>query len=342
VNCLDDERVEKVRLTVDAIDCPYDSTRQQPRLFVTKSCRHLSQVLEEFGRQMCVNLGGAASVEKAIAAQSVNTAVTNAGVEISGRFQRVIKDAVGNATYLQSAGPTQLAYQGSELEGHGIAHHAEGFGSPVGRLQAMERCLSTYTIDELKSQGIATGRRVCLEFLSGITVAGVLIAILRRDQKNLVFTLEQCTVTGRDREVLFDPDWGVYDMAVGDSIVSVYGGSADQQRFPMYPAPSAQATVATQVDAKTLACFALYEEVRRQRESAGADNTALAGLLREILVQGADEWLLLFEGVELARQYGLAQADYAALLDRLRGLGDDDEDEQRTCLINYGLQRLDL
>ena len=341
VNCLDDERVEKVRLTVDAIDCPYDITREQPRLFVTRSCRHLSQVLEEFGRQMCVNLGGAASVEKAIAAQTVNTAVTNAGVEISGRFQRVIKDAVGNATYLQSAGPTQLAYGGVELEGHGIAHHADGFGSPVGRLQAMERCLSSYTIDELKGQGIATGRRVRLEFLSGITVAGELIAILRHDQKNLVFSLQQCTVTGRDREVLFDPDWGVYDMAVGDAIVSVYGGSADQQRFPMYPAPSAQATVAQQCDAKTLACFALYAKVRELRESATADGRVLAGLLREILDEGADEWLLLFEAVELALRQGLAREDYAALLQRLRSLRED-SDEQRACLINYGLQRLDL
>ena len=183
---------------------------------------------------MCVNLGGAASVEKAIEAQTVNTAVTNAGVEISGQFTRVLKDAVGNATYLQCTGPTQLAYRGVELDGQGIAQHAEGFGSPVGRLQAMERCLSSYTIDELKKHSIETGKPVTLEFLSGVTVSGTLTAIIRRDQKNLIFSFEQCTVTARDGELLFDPAWGVYDMAVGDSVVSVYGGSADQQAYPVH------------------------------------------------------------------------------------------------------------
>ena len=49
----------------------------------------------------------------------------------------------------------------------------------------------------------------------------------------------------------------------------------------------------------------------------------------------------MFEAVELARRQGLAREDYAALLQRLRSLRED-SDEQRACLINYGLQRLDL
>ena len=341
VDCLDDARVKKVPLTVDAIDCAYDITSQQPQLFVTKSCRHLSQVLEEFGRQMCVNLGGAASVEKAIDAQTVNTAVTNAGVEISGQFTRVLKDAVGNATYLQTTGPTQLAYGGVELDGHGIAQHAAGFGSPVGRLQAMERCLSSYTIDELKAHGIATSKPVKLEFLSGIIVSGILTAVVRRDQKNVILSFKQCTVTGRDGELLFDPDWGNYDMAVGDAVVSVYGGSADQQTYPMYPAPSAQVTTSAGYDDATLALFALYQQLRGMRGNAVDNETAVIDLLQEIMIRAADEWLLLFEAVELAQQCALAPAEYAPLVARLQDLAAGDE-EQRSCLINYGLARLNL
>ena len=341
VDCLDDAGVKKVPLTVDAIDCAYDITSQQPQLFVTKSCRHLSQVLEEFGRQMCVNLGGAASVEKAIDAQTVNTAVTNAGVEISGQFTRVLKDAVGNATYLQTTGPTQLAYGGVELDGHGIAQHAAGFGSPVGRLQAMERCLSSYTIDELKAYGIATSKPVKLEFLSGIIVSGVLTAVIRRDQKNVILSFKQCTVTGRDGELLFDPDWGNYDMAVGDAVVSVYGGSADQQGYPMYPAPSARVTTSAGYDDATQALFALYEQLRALRGNVVDNETTVIDLLQEIMVRAADEWLLLFEAVELAQQCALAPAEYAPLVARLQDLAAGDE-EQRNCLINYGLARLNL
>ncbi|MEH6635681.1 MAG: aromatic amino acid hydroxylase [Halioglobus sp.] len=348
MDCLDDTAVKKRRLTVDAINCPYDITQQQPQLFVTKSCRHLSQVLEEFGRQMCVNLGGAASLEKAIAALTVNTAVTNAGVEISGQFSRVIKDAVGNATYLQTAGPTQLAYQGEELAGHGTAQHAAGFGSPVGRIQAMERCLSSYTVDELQQNGIATEQLVCLEFLSGITVRGLLARIVRAQQKNLLLSFEQCTVTAPDGEVLFDPAWGVYDMTVGDAIVSVYGGSADQRTYPMYQAPSSQVTENVECDAATKVYFALYARVRTLRTaapgSAAGEAALLVDLLRDIAAQAADEWLLLFEGVELAQQYGLAKSDYLTLVERLQRLsassGTTAVNDQQGCLINYGLSRL--
>ena len=46
--CLDDEAVRKIPLTVNAINTPYDITTEQPQLFVTQSCKHLTQVLEDF------------------------------------------------------------------------------------------------------------------------------------------------------------------------------------------------------------------------------------------------------------------------------------------------------
>ena len=52
-NCLDDSAVKKIPLTVNAVLTPYDITREQPQLFVTRSCKHLSQVLEEFAESMC-------------------------------------------------------------------------------------------------------------------------------------------------------------------------------------------------------------------------------------------------------------------------------------------------
>lgn len=158
------------------------------------------------------------SLQQALVTQGVCTVVTNAGLEISGQFTRALEDASGNAIYLQTTGPTRLAYRGQELAGHGVVHHSAGFGSPIGRLRGMAQCLSSCTVAQLEQYGIRPGQVVTLQFESGVTVTGVLDSILRRHNKNLVLTFTQCTVTDPAGDLLFDPGWGVFDMAVGDSI----------------------------------------------------------------------------------------------------------------------------
>lgn len=346
VNCLDDEMVEKLPLTVDAVNTEYDITREQPQLFVTRNCRHLSQVLEEFGRQMCVNKGGADSVWQAIEAETINTAVTNAGVEISGLFSEMLTDAVGNITYLKTSGPTQLAYQGNQLPRHGTEAHAAGFGCPVGKLQTMERCLSSYTVDELKQHDISLDSQVQLDFLSGIRVRGYLIHLLRRDQKNLVFTFEDCTVTGADGEVLFDPSWGVFDMAVGAEVVSVYGGSADKDTFPMYPAGSESTEPADREPGSNQEglqqLFSFYQEVREFREAFSVDDgrQQVEQWIRRLQSCDRGEWLLLFEVLELALVYKVDDELRQVLIDRLVQMEFQGCDNQRR-LIQYGLKRLE-
>lgn len=340
VNCLDDRRVKKIPLTVDAINTSYDITTEQPQLFVTKSCRHLTQVLEEFGRKMCVSVGGAQSIEKAVQAGTVNTAVMNSGIEISGTFSRVIKDAVGNAIYLNTDGPSQLSYRGVELPGQGTQYHASGFGCPVGRLKVFNRCLSDYTIDELKLHEVEIGKRVILEFLSGITVHGNLTAIVRRDHKNLLLSFVQCRVTDLSGKLLFEPSWGIYDMAVGDQVVSVYGGSADKQRFPLHEAPSSQTTSSPQYNATTRKLFLLYRQIRQLREQPG-ELQSLKTLPAEIHDPGCDEWLLQFEALELLLQRGAASAQVQGIIERLQQLAVE-SGEEASRLIRYGLARLEL
>ncbi len=329
VNCLNDTEVRKLPLTVDAIDTDYDITCEQPQLFVTKSCRHLSQVLEEFGKHMGVNRGGLEALEAARDAGTVATAVTNAGVMASGVLSAVQTSSVGEPTYLSMSGPVQLAYRREELPGHGIDYHAEGFGSPIGRLQAMERCLSTYTVDELKRHGIETGQRATLEFLSGITVSGHLDTLFRQEQKNLIFSFSDCTVTSLSGDVLFDPDWGQYDMIVGDSITQVFGGSADPLTYPLYASPSqSQPRIPAEKDA---ALFSAYAAVRRCREQNSGNPNSLAA---DVLQRFPDEWLLLYEALELGPNDG------APLLQRLEQLATLGPAEQST-LIRYALARIE-
>jgi len=261
VRCLDDTVVRKIPLTVDAVTAKYDITRQQPHLFVTKSCKHLSQVLEEFASQMCFRRGGAASLRHAIAAGTVCTAQYDTGVQVSGRIEEVVCDAVGKAVYFRSIGPTQLAWKDRELFGHGTSYHAQCFSSPVGLLKDFSRCLSQYTFDELRAHNINIGEWVTLEFLSGITVSGQLTAILRQEHQNLLLSFEQCTVTDLHGGQLFQPEWGTYDMAVGAAITSVFGGSADRSSFQLHKPPQVNGAMPLAVDDNLMSLYSLVAEL---------------------------------------------------------------------------------
>jgi len=339
VHCLDDERVEKKLLTVDAINIDFDITEEQSQLFVTRNCRHLTQVLEQFGRQMCVSQGGAPSLRQAIEARTANTAVTNSGISVSSVFTEVRTDAVDNVTFIRTSGPTQLAYRGKQLPGQGIDRHPHGFSSPIGRLVDMERCLSCYTMGELEQHEIRVGNRVTLNFLSGTRVSGLLENIVRRDQKNLIFTFRDCMATDPDGARLYEPDWGPFDMLVGDSITSVYGSVADQEAFPQYKQPSAQATRDPAYDRETGELFRSYHRVRVLRETDDTTSEQVMALLEEIDSRARREWLLCFEAIELAHLFGLPEKASSCLVGYLEEMAAAGSADQRQ-LIAYGMERL--
>ncbi|MFT6407169.1 MAG: phenylalanine-4-hydroxylase [Arenicella sp.] len=330
-SCLNDAKVIKKALTINSIKSAYDITVQQPQLFVTQSCRHLSHVLEEYGRHMCCIAGGSSSLLKAYDAGSIVTVTMNSGLQASGKISRVMCDAVGNAIYFNTDGATQLALGNSELIGHGVNYHAQGFGSPVGRLVGLERCLSAYSIDELSRHGIAVNQQTTLRFLSGVTVKGTLTDILRRQQKNILMSFEDCTVTDVDNAVLFDPSWGTFDMAVGDSIVSVSGGSADQAAFPIYAAPSQSANIKNPDSQYQQHMFLLYRDIRAARENSSNPTK----LIQQVLDLEKIDWLVLYETLELIIEQQGDESIRAILIDRLKSeVGD------QAILIEQGLQRL--
>ena len=333
ISCQDDARVRKLPLTLEAIKTGFDITRPQPQLFVAKSCQHLTQLLETFADGMCFRRGGAESLRVAIGAGTVCTAQYSSGLEVSGVFDRLQTDAVGNAIYLGTRGPTQLACRGRVLDGHGSERHTQGFGSPVGRLQGLPRCLSEYAVDELKALGIAVGSRVRLEFLSGITVEGQLQRLLREQGRNLLLTLGDCRVTGLDGACLFDPAWGDYDLAVGERIRSVWGGAADRENFAQPEERVAESTPPAPASEHEQRLYALYARVRALRERGAADAAELASIA-DALQAFPDDWLLRLELAELgdaALRAGL-RADLTAI-----GL----RDAARRRLVDLGLSALD-
>ena len=322
-------------LTIDSVNYAYDITVQQPQLFVTKSCRHLSHILAEYSRQMACNTGGFSALNDALEARSVVTSEFSSGLQVSGKLSNVLCDAVQNVIYINTEGASQLCVDNEQLTGHGIDVHSQGFGSPVGRLIGLERCLSQYSIDELGKHGISIGHSVRLNFLSGITVVGQLNNIVRRHQRNVLFSFSECTATDINGHVLFSPEWGTYDMAIGENILSVSGGSADQVYFPQYHQAESNTLIQTEYTERTQVQFSLYQQLRSHRE-ASLDATKLLNL---ICATEQCDWLLLFEAIELCLLLG---SDYDALRSQLHNqlISLQGHDTDTDSLIQQGLTRL--
>ncbi|WOJ93266.1 aromatic amino acid hydroxylase [Congregibacter variabilis] len=296
-SCRDDEQVRKIPLTVNAVETPYDITSTQPQLFVTRSCKHMSQILEEFAATMAARTGGALGLRKAIDSGVVCTAQYDSGVEVSGVISDMLCDAVGNVIYLQTQGPTQLAWRNKELYGHSTESHKEGFGSPVGLLKDFSRCLSQYTIDELKAHRIVVGESVHLEFLSGISVRGRLEGVVRQEHRNLLLSFSDCTVTTLDGRKLFQPEWGRFDMAVGGRITSVFGGVADRESFQLYKPLPRTATPSEQPDPMLMSAYAMLGDLH----DAGLplDQSQLQAI-ESTLNDYPAEWLLRVEVLRIS------------------------------------------
>lgn len=298
--CLDDKKVKKIPLTLGCLDVDYDITKPQLQLFVTRSCLHMRQILEELADTMAFRRGGTASLKMAIAGGVVATAEYSSGLQVSGVLTKVMTDPLDNEVYLNTTGPTQLAYKNVELPGHSITYHSAGFGSPVGRIQNIDANLEDLTVDELKAQNIQIGREVKLHFLSGIKVKGKLTQILRRDGRNILFTFENCRVTDLQGKVLFDPAWGVYDMAVGRRVVSVCAGAADRDCYDTYPKKSQHKTAAKKFGGKEKSIFDLYQRARDLRETGGIGLKSVQALWSD-LKKFPDEWLVRDQLLEMAQ-----------------------------------------
>jgi len=73
----------------------------------------------------------------------------SSGLQVSGIFAEVITDENDSPIYLRTTGKTALAFQGKELEAHGVHYHKEGFGSPVGKWKQTSTAPELLTNDQL-------------------------------------------------------------------------------------------------------------------------------------------------------------------------------------------------
>ena len=293
--CMTDE-VKKIPYDISAADQSFDITKPQPQLYVTPDFAHLSQVLEEFANTMALRTGGLSSLQKLIKSNALGTVELSTGLQISGIFTNVIEEE-GKPVYVQTTGKTALSYREKELVGHGTQYHAEGFGSPVGKLKGINLAIEDMSPRDLRAYDIYEAEKVTLEFEGNITVSGEIITGSRNLQGEIIIiSFKNCTVTHNDT-VLFQPEWGIYDMAVGKKVISAFSGPADVNSFDMISHVPSSHTIKAKKSAEREELEGLYQAVRDIREGKNS-NRSLGNIIETLRSNHPNDWLLAVEIVE--------------------------------------------
>src|SRR5690606_8622103 len=237
--CMTDQ-VKKLPYSIDATYQGFDITKPQPQLYVTKDFAQLNRVLEEFANKMALRTGGLSGITKLINSKALGTIELSTGLQISGIFTNVIEHD-GKPVYIQTTGQTALSYREKELVNHGTEYHAEGFGSPIGKLKGINLAIEDMSPRDLRAYDIYEGEEVTLEFEGDIIVKGEIITSSRILQGEIILIIfKNCTVA-HGGTVLFRAGLRTYDIAVGIKVVSAFSGPADVNSFNMIShVPSAQ------------------------------------------------------------------------------------------------------
>lgn len=293
--CMTNE-VEKLPYSIKAADQSFDITKPQPQLYVTPDFAHLSLVLEEFANTMALRIGGLSGIEKLIQSNALGTIELSTGIQISGVFTHVIAHE-GKPIYIQTTGPTALSNREKELVGHGISTHPDGFGSPIGKLKGINLAIEDMSPRDLRAYDIYEAERVTLEFEGDITVSGKIITGSRNLQGQIILiSFENCTVTHKDT-VLFQPEWGIYDMAVGKKVISAFSGPADVTSFDRNNHVPSSTTIKSEQSDDRADLEKLYATVRAIREEKS--NASIGELFKQLKENHPNDWLLSIEIAEL-------------------------------------------
>ena len=299
-SCMEPD-VKKIPLTIDAVNVGFDITKPQPQLFVTPDFTYLMQILEEFAATLSVRKGGYKGLQKLINSGAVGTIQLTTGLQISGKFTKMLLNDDNQVIYFKTEGPTSLAYSDKELIGHGIETHQDGFSSPLGKLKNVNLAIEDMGPGDLKAYNFYDGQPLSFEFESGVKVEGLNVTGIRNIQgKLMLIQLSNCTVTYKD-EILFKPEWGVYDIAIGKDIVSAFSGAADYNSFEELYNVSQTTTIKHIISEENQALEELYKSIREHRTNKVDDETLLADTFNILKNKYKTDWLLASEILELTK-----------------------------------------
>ncbi|WP_035670327.1 aromatic amino acid hydroxylase [Flavobacterium sp. 83] len=315
--CMTDN-VNKIPYDISAANQSFDITKLQPQLYVTPNFAYLSLVLEEFANKMALRTGGLSGINKLIHSNALGTIELSTGIQISGVFTNVIEEE-GKPVYIQTTGKTALSYREKELVGHGTIKHAEGFGSPIGKLKGINLAIEDMSPRDLSAYSITENKSVTLEFEGDITVKGEIITGSRNLHGEIILiSLKNCTVT-HGETVLFQPEWGNYDMAIGKKVISAFSGPADVNSFDLISHVPTSKTIKAKHTAERDDLEVLYQTIRNIRETKDTE-TSLVPIFDKLRTNHPNDWLLAVEITELLKNQNEPQLlqEVITYLDQLK------------------------
>ena len=271
-------------------------------------------------------------LKKLIKSNAIGTIELSTGLQISGHFTHCIDNpfSPNEVAYFQTMASTALAYRNQELIGHSTKKHPNGFGSPVGKLKGTNLAIEDMTPSDLEKFNIVEGNTINLLFQSGVEVKGKIISGRRNIfGKIMLISFSFCTVRFQD-QVLFQPSWGQYDMAIGKNISSVYAGPADSFNFPFvkHTPRTSDPVIASPYEK-------LYKEIAAFKKNANLTSKQIDTIGERILVISPSQWLVILDFYEAVYDQNNQKWE-KLILDHLKLLADNNP--AFTHLINDGIK----
>jgi phenylalanine-4-hydroxylase len=221
---------------------------------------------------------------------------------------------LGNVGYLGFTGPTLIGMKDKVLPGQGVDHHRQGFGTPIGRVSvevkqsgqgaSSHQDLGGLTDTEVNRIGIRPGADLILTYETGAVVTGRVNAIHIIEGQLRILTLSRARAVFKN-ELLFDPAWGEFDIAVGTRVLSAYGGPADRTAFGDTEDFTRKLVPRRIFEDEVLSTHRLYEEVRKLLDEANGSvelNLVLSNLVKTAAAIAPNDWLIQVELLEAAEK----------------------------------------
>ncbi len=292
-------KVQKKDYSIEACKVNFDITKPQPQLFVTPSFDYLIDVLYDFSESMAFKRGGRYGIEQAIKSANIATCEYDNGVQISGKFTKLVKSN-GLDVYLQTEGPTALSKDYLEIENHGVFFHKEGFGAPLGKVKNFD--FTNLNLDKCRDQGLLKSKKIKLEYNSGLLLNGTIKEfVLDKNKHVILISFIDCQIQFNDK-VLFDKNWGQYDLVIGEKIISCFPGFADKKSFAEKKYDYKSQTIKVSYSESDKKMHEVYSEVANIRDSrSGYDKLKI--IFEKLKSNDSQEWLLLIEICEIIKNY---------------------------------------
>jgi len=102
--------------------------------------------------------------------------------------------------------------------------------------------------------------------------------------------------------VLFKPEWGQYDMAIGKNIISAFSGPGDLSSFNLINHELSLHSQNIKKSKSQKKLENLYQNVRNFREKHHTPESIMLDLFNQVAKNFPNEWLILIELYELGYQ----------------------------------------